>query len=150
MIDQAAVLELMTQSEAVYLATVSGGAPRIRALVNLRRPDLYPGASDFCRREGFTSYFCTSSASGKANDLRESSSVAVYYSDPPQTRGVELRGTVEIVTDPVLKARLWQEVWRIYWAGGPDDADYVVLRLSPSGAAGWWGTAPFQLELAGA
>jgi general stress protein 26 len=141
---------MMAQSEAVYLATVSGGAPRIRALVNLRRPDLYPSVCDFCRKERFTSYFCTSAASGKAGDIRESPSAAVYYSDPPRTRGVELRGTMEIVTDPAFKAVLWQEEWRIYWPGGPDDPDYVVLRFRPSAAAGWWGTMPFRLEVSGA
>jgi general stress protein 26 len=150
MIDKEAVLQMMTQSEAVYVATVRCGAPRVRALVNLRRPDRYPGACDFCRKEGFTSYFATSLASAKVSDIRADSSVAVYYSIPSQVRGIELRGHMEILTDPDIKRLLWQGEWRIYWRGGADDPDYVVLRLKPTHAAGWWGTEPFQLEVSGA
>lgn len=146
MADREAVLEMMSEAEAVYVATVSDGAPRVRALVNLRR-DRYPGACDFCRQEGFTSYFSTSMASGKVSDIRANSSVAVYYSTPSRTRGIELRGNMEILTDSGLKKALWQEEWRIYWPAGADDPDYVVLRLKPAHAAGWWGTAPFQLEM---
>lgn len=145
----AEVLEMMNEAEAVYLATVSGGAPRIRALVNLRRRDRYPSACEFCRKEGFTSYFSTSGASGKVRDIRVDSCVAVYYSNPRRTRGVELRGRMEILTDPALKRALWRDEWGIYWRGA-DDPDYVVLRLKPSDAAGWWGTAPFRLEMGGA
>ncbi len=145
-----AVLEMMNEAGAVYVATVSGGAPRVRALVNLRRRDLYPSACDFCRKQGFTSYFSTSLASGKVSDIRANSSVAVYYSDPARTRGIELRGHVEILTDPAIKKLLWQEEWRIYWRAGADDPDYAVLRLTPVHAAGWWGTVPFRMELDGA
>jgi general stress protein 26 len=150
MIDKEAVLEMMNQAEAVDLATVSHGAPRVRALVNLRRRDRYPGSCDFCRGEGFTSYFATSMASGKVGDIRANPSVAVYYSDPDRFRGVELRGRMEILTDPGVKKALWQEEWHIHWPAGAGDPDYVVLRLHPAHAAGWWETAPFQLEMNGA
>jgi general stress protein 26 len=146
MIDRDAALEMMSEAEAVYLATVSDGAPRVRALVNLRRRDR--SSCDFCRREAFTSYFSTSAASGKVRDIRANSSVAVYYSNPDKTRGIELRGHMEIVSDQDLKKALWQDEWSIYWRGA-DDPDYVVLRLKPVHAAGWWGTAPFRLKLGG-
>jgi general stress protein 26 len=150
MIDKQAVLEMMNEAEAVYLGTVSDGAPRVRALVNLRRRDMEPRACEFCRTEGFTSYFSTSLASAKVSEIRANSSAAVYYSNPTLTRGVELRGRVEILTDPAIRETLWQKEWSIYWPGGADDPDYVVLRLVPDHAAGWWGTAPFHLELNGA
>lgn len=147
--DKEAVLEMMNEAEAVYVATVRGGVPRLRALVNLRRRDRYPGACDFCRKEGFTSYFSTSAASGKVSDIRANSSVAVYYSSPSRTQGIELRGNMEILTDPGLKRVLWQQEWGIYWPTGAADPDYVVLRLKPVHAAGWWETAPFQLQMGG-
>lgn len=147
MMDKGSVLQLMSEADAVYLATVGDAGPRVRALVNLRRQDLYPGSGDFCRSEGFTSYFSTSAASGKVAELRANPAVAVYYSDPRKTRGVELSGRMEILTDPELKKVLWQDVWRIYWQAGPDDPDYVVLRLRPTRAAGWWGSMPFTLQV---
>ena len=57
---------------------------------------------------------------------------------------------MEILADPDLKKALWQDEWRVYCRAGPHDPDCVVLRLQPVFAAGWWGTAPFQLEMGGA
>ena len=141
------VLQMMTGAEAVYLATMSGDSPRIRALVNLRRPDLYPGPSQFCARAGLTSYFSTSRASGKVRDILSNPSVSVYYSDPSRTRGIELRGQTELIDDVEIKQALWQDEWRIYWPAGRDDPDYVILRLTPVHATGWWGIEPFALEM---
>ncbi len=145
-IDKEAILKIMNEADAVYLATVNGTSPRLRPLVNLRRVDLYPGAGDFCRKQAFTCYFSTSIASGKIKELRANPSVAVYYCDPKQTRGIELSGTMEILTDPELKKSLWDDDWRVYWSG-PDDPDYVVLRLKAASASGWWGTEPFLFDL---
>lgn len=150
MSDREAVLEMMGEAGAVYLGTVSEGAPRVRALLNLRRREGNPGASDFCRNQRFTCYFATSAASDKVREIRADASVAVYYSDPDQTHGVELRGRAEILTDAELRRTLWQEGWRIYWRGGAEDPDYVVLRLIPTQASGWWGSARLQLDLNGA
>ncbi len=145
MIDREAVLKLMDESAAVYLATVDGTDPRIRALVNLRRRDLYPGASEFCRSRGGTVYFSTSGASSKVREIRANPQAAVYYCDPSSTHGISLSGRMEILCDPELKRALWSDAWRIYWQG-PEDPDYVVLRMKPTGAVGWWGTEPFEIE----
>jgi len=145
--DSQAVLEMMTTAEAVYLATVRDGAPRIRAMVNLRHPESFPGISQFCRAQGFVCYFATSLASGKVDELRADSSASVYFADPRSTHGIELRGKVEVLTDPGLRRTLWQEVWRVYWPSGETDPDYAVLRFAPWSACGWWGTEPFRLEL---
>jgi general stress protein 26 len=141
------VLEMMSRAQAMYLATIDGGAPRIRALVNLRRADRYPEPSRFCANAGFTCYFSTSRSSGKVGDILSDPSVSVYYSDPDATRGVELRGRAEMVEDREIKRALWQDEWRIYWAAGQDDPDYAILRLVPVCAVGWWGTEPFELEM---
>jgi general stress protein 26 len=148
-IDREAVLKLMDESAAVYLATVDGAVPRIRALVNLRRRDQYPGPSGFCRRQGGTVYLSTSGASSKVREIRANPAVAVYYCDPGSVHGISLSGRMEVLSDPALKRALWDDNWRIYWPTGPDDPDYVVLRMKPTGAAGWWGTRPVQIEAGG-
>lgn len=145
--DKREVLDMMTHAEAVYMATTSEGSPRIRALVNLRQPERYPEPSKFCAQAGFTSYFATSRASGKVRDILSNPAVSVYYSTPGTTRGVELRGRAELVDDTETRRAIWQDEWRIYWTNGLDDPDYVVLRLAPEFATGWWGTQPFQLEM---
>jgi general stress protein 26 len=144
-IDSDTVLKLMDESAAVYLATVNGASPRIRALVNLRRRDQSPGPSEFCRSQGGMVFLSTSGASSKVREIRANPAASVYYCDPSSVHGVTLWGRMEVLTDPELKHALWSDAWRVYWTG-PDDADYVVLRMKPDGAAGWWGTNPFQLE----
>jgi general stress protein 26 len=146
MVDKNQVLTLMDESQMVYLATVGEAGPNIRALVNLRRQDAYPGPSRIARADGFTVYLATSGASGKVRDVRADPRVAVYYCDPNSYHGVTLKGRAEILTDPGLKRELWSEDWRIYWAGGAEDPDYVVLRVKTDAIEGWWGTAQFRLD----
>jgi general stress protein 26 len=146
MVDREAILKLMNESGAVYLATVDGTTPRIRALVNLRRSDFHPVASEFCRKQGSTVYLTTSAASAKVRELRANSAASVYYCDPTETHGVALSGRMEILSDPELKRILWCKGWRIYWPAGPADPDYVVLRMTPTSAEGWWGSAPLAIE----
>ncbi len=140
------VLSMMNESGAVYLATLAGGRPRIRALVNLRRQDLYAGAAGFCRSERFTAYFMTSMSSGKVREIRADPAVAVYYCDPANTRGVELSGSAEVLSDLALKKTLWHDAWVAYWPAGVADPDCVVVRVRPAAAAGWWGSTPFRLD----
>ncbi len=144
MIDRAAVLELMEAPPVVYFATVDGREPRIRALENLRSPQRYPGSAGFCRGEGFTCYFSTSIASGKIREIRSNPAVAAYYCNPARSHGAMLSGQAEVVDDAELKRALWSDTWRIYWSG-PDDPDYVVVRVRAEDVRGWWGTNPFVL-----
>lgn len=145
MIDRNDLLDLMNESEAVYLATMEGAVPKIRALVNLRRRDIYPGPSQFCRREGFAVYLTTSASTGKASELRAHPVASAYYCIPREFHGITLTGPVEILTDPDLKKILWDESWRVYFPMGNADPDYVVLRIKPTEAEGWWGLKKFRL-----
>lgn len=147
MIDKKSILEIVNNSEAVYLGTVDGLSPRIRALVNLRRADLYPKQSAFCRREDFVFYLATSRASSKVQEIERNPEVSFYYCQPCSFHGVMFAGRAEIVSDQELKDTLWDDSWSIYWPAGQTDNDYVVLRLSPKQASGWWGSKPFEVEL---
>jgi general stress protein 26 len=150
MTDRERVLELMDEAEVVYLATVSGAAPRIRIVANLRRRDVYPATAGFCRKAGFKVYFATSASSGKIREIRENPAVAAYYAIPAMSRAVMLSGRAEIVTDSCVKKALWSEKWRSHWPGGVDDPNFAVLRLTPTRAEGWWGAARIDFEVTGA
>lgn len=141
------LLDLMNDADAVYLATVDGAIPRIRAMVNLRRQDLYPAAAGFCRAAGFTVYMTTSQASSKARELMVNPNASVYFCSPREYHSFTLTGKVKILTDPDLKKQLWCDDWRVYWPEGAGASDYVVLQLSPVEAEGWWENEPFRVEL---
>lgn len=141
------VLHIMDLAEVVYLATVAGPGPRIRALVNLRRRDLFPGPSQTaCTKDG-TVYLATSGASDKIAEIKANPAVAVYYCIPRQFDGVMLGGRAEILTDADLKEALWSDDWRIYWPDGYSDPDYVVVRIKPDEIRGWRGVSPFVQEV---
>ena len=89
-------------------------------------------------------HLATSAASDKVRELRTNPQASVYYCEPGRFHGLTLTGPVEILTDPELKKELWAEGWRIYWPSGADDPDYVILRLQPVEASGWWGSRSFQ------
>lgn len=146
-IDRTAVLGVMDRADAVYLATVSGSAPRIRAMVNHRREDINAGASAFARAAGFTVYFCTSAASGKVRELRANPAASAYFAVPGESKGVMLAGDADVLEDLASCEALWDERWRVYWPGGPADPDCVIVRLTPREAVGWWGSEPFYLDL---
>lgn len=142
------VLKLMDEAEVVYLATISDKGPRIRALVNLRRADLYPGPSKTARADGFTVYLATSLASDKIKDIRANPAISVYYCDPKTFHGAMLAGKAEILDDPELKKALWSWDWRVYWPTGAADPDFIVVRMKPDEIKGWWSGAAFAIDAA--
>jgi general stress protein 26 len=138
-------LALMDESAAVCLGTVDGAVPRLRALWNLRRQSRFPSAAEFCRKQGLTAYFATSASSSKVREIQRNPAVSLYYCDAENVRGVMLTGRAEILADAELKRALWHDSWRVYWSGAADP-DYCVLRVTPTEAAGWWGTSPFHFQ----
>ena len=146
MVSKQDVLDLMNEADAVYLATIGETGPRIRALVNLRRAELYPGASRICRTDDFTVYLSTSAASDKVREMRANPAVALYYCDADRFQGVTLNGRAEVLDDADLKRALWSDDWRMYWPQGDGDPDYVVVRVKAEAVSGWWGGKPFKLD----
>lgn len=148
MVDKKQVLTLMDEAEVVYLATIGERGPRIRALVNLRRTDLFPGPSKIARTDDFTVYLATSLASDKTKDIRSRPEVSLYYCDPKTFHGVTLNGKAEVLDDPELKKALWSWDWRVYWPSGAGDPDFIILRIKADEIRGWWSGRPFTLEAA--
>jgi general stress protein 26 len=60
---------------------------------------------------------------------------------------LRLAGRAEILTDQELKDALWEDSWGVYGPAGAQDPDYVVVRIVPVEATGWWGSTSFHLEL---
>lgn len=146
MVEKNQILSLMDEAEVVYLATIGEKGPRIRALVNLRRSDLYPGPSKIARTDDFIVYLATSLASDKVKDIRQHPQVSLYYCEPKTFHGATLNGKAEVLDDPELKKALWSWDWRVYWPRGADDPDFIILRIKPDEIRGWWSGSAFTLE----
>ena len=60
---------------------------------------------------------------------RENNHACIYFCDTRFFRGVMLRGTMEVLTDPASKEMIWQEGDTMYYPEGVTDPDYCVLNL---------------------
>ena len=141
-------LELMAAAEVVYLATVdSNGFPQVRAMLNLRNGDNYPGLVDvFDNHDGdFMLYLTTNTSSAKMDQIRASSKATVYFCNPGKFHGLMLAGEIEIITEQKIKNKLWQDGWERYYPSGVDDPDYTILSFQPAFAKGWYKSNTFGL-----
>ncbi len=82
-------------------------------------------------REGIrVLYFTTNTSSMRVAQYRENPKACAYFCDRRFFRGVMLRGTMEVLTDPESKERIWREGDTMYYPGGVTDPDYCVLRFT--------------------
>ena len=114
--------EVITQEEAnekgkEYLD--SKGFPNMKAMLQPRK------------REGIkTIYLTTNTSSMRVAQYRENNHACIYFCDTRFFRGVMLRGTMEVLTDPASKEMIWQEGDTMYYPEGVTDPDYCVLKFT--------------------
>ncbi|MCL2142652.1 MAG: pyridoxamine 5'-phosphate oxidase family protein [Methanomassiliicoccaceae archaeon] len=97
------------------------GNPNIKAMLAPRE------------REGIrTFWFTTNTSSMRTKQYMNDPKACIYFFDGRFFRGVMLRGTMEVLTDPASKERIWKEGDTMYYKGGVTDPDYCVLRFTAS------------------
>lgn len=75
-------------------------------------------------------YFTTNTSSMRVKQYRENPKASVYFFDKRFFRGVMLKGTMEMLTDPESKAEIWREGDEMYYPAGVTDPDYCVLKFT--------------------
>jgi general stress protein 26 len=151
---KAACLNLMNTTDVMHLSSIgSDGFPYTRIMSNLRYKKEYPGLVKMFEqnKEDFLVYIVTSGSSKKMKQIRANPKVSVYLSFnssvPSEFQCLMLSGEIEEVTDKQLKKQLWQDGWEMFWPGGAEDPEYIVLMLMPVLARGGYKQAPFEFEL---
>ena len=82
----------------------SEGFPNMKAMLQPRK------------REGIkTIYLTTNTSSMRVAQYRENNHACIYFCDTRFFRGVMLRGTMEVLTDPASKEMIWQEGDTMYY-----------------------------------
>ena len=143
-----ACLNLMETADAVYLSTIGDdGFPYTRMMSNLRNKKENAGCAKVLEpdKKDFVVYFVTGQSSVKMQQIRANSKVTAYFCIPAEFH--TLRGKVQEITDQQFKNKLWQDGWEIHWPGGAEDREFIVLKLSPDIARGWYKEEPFEFEL---
>ena len=95
------------------------GLPNIKAMLQPRN------------REGIrTFYFTTNTSSMRVAQFKENNRACVYFCDRRFFKGVMLKGTIEVLTDPASKEMIWMPGDTMYYKEGVTDPDYCVLRFT--------------------
>lgn len=126
-------VKIIEDADTVHLATLDEkGYPQIRAMLNLRYADQFPGLAGFMKKHapGLRTFFTTNTSSQKVRQIHANGACSVYYS--MGYNGVTVTGQVAIVEDAALKDALWQDGWELYYPGGRADPDYTVLSFTPA------------------
>lgn len=143
-------LGLLESTDAAYLSTISDdGFPHTRMMGNLRNEQQCQIAKELFagHDEDFMVYMLTGSSSPKMKQIRANPKVSVYYASAAELHTILLVGNVEELDDMDLKKKIWQDEWKMHWPGGAEDPEFILLRLSPTYAKGWYKDAPFEFKL---
>lgn len=91
-------------------------------------------------------WFFTSAKNTKTRDLAQSPQVCLVYSDASKQRYVYITGNGRLVRDPAKVKELWRTADRLWFPGGPEDADLRLLEVTVERAS-WW-TVPGMIGTA--
>lgn len=91
-------------------------------------------------------WFFSSAKNTKTRDLAQSSQVCLVYSDTSKQRYVYITGQGRLLRDPAKVKELWRTADRIWFPGGPEDADLRLLEVTVERAS-WW-TVPGMIGTA--
>jgi general stress protein 26 len=82
-----------------------------------------------------TLWFATDRHSGKVDELDHDPHVAVTLQS--KLKFVSLSGTARTVDDRAKLAELWKVEWKVWFPGGKDDPNIVLLRVDGSAGEYW-------------
>ena len=83
------------------------------------------------RREGIkTFYWHTNSLSMRVSQYRDNPKACIYFCAKRFFRGVMLKGVMEVVDDINIKKEIWKDEFSIYYQGGVDGEDFILLKFT--------------------
>jgi len=82
-------------------------------------------------REGIkTFYFTTNTFSLRVAQYKANPKASIYFCDAEGFKGMMLRGTMEVLTDPASKEMIWCDGDEQYYPAGVTDPNYCVLKFT--------------------
>lgn len=80
-------------------------------------------------------YFATSVESPKVAEIQNAPDVMISFQGKSQFATVT--GTASIVRDRALIDKLWSEAWRVWFPGGKDDPNLVLIKVDAQEGEYW-------------
>lgn len=112
--------KLIDKQTVSFIGSVDeDGYPNLKAMLPPRK------------REGIQYfYFTTNTSSMRVQQYCRNPQAAIYFCDKRFFRGVMLKGTMEVLEDPLSKEMIWREGDTMYYPLGVTDPDYCVLKFT--------------------
>jgi general stress protein 26 len=107
--------------DCVFITQSPGGFARARTMNKLQDKD----------RSGGIMWFVSEKKSKKAAEISANPKVTLFFSQPESLDYACVFGKAEIVEDPETKQRFWNDDWLKYWKNGPEDNNYVLIKVLP-------------------
>lgn len=114
------ISNLIDHQKVAFIGSVdTEGFPHTKAMLPPRK------------REGIrVFYFTTNTSSMRVRQFLKNDRSCLYFCDKRFFRGVLLKGTMEVLTEPEYKELIWEEGDIMYYKEGITDPDYCVLRFT--------------------
>jgi general stress protein 26 len=81
--------------------------------------------------EAFNVWLGASPNSRKVREVLKQGKITLSYLNPRSNAYVTLLGTATIETSSELKHKYWRSYWSDMYPGGPDNTDYIVIKITP-------------------
>jgi general stress protein 26 len=121
------VWEIIAHVGIAMLTTRFSGGLRARPLE--ARPDRAAGLIRFL----------TDKRSGKEDEILAAPEVGLVFVDTDAQAYLSITGQSELVQNREEAAAIWKATDTVWWPGGPDDQNVLVLRVAPVVAELWDG-----------
>ena len=113
------ILQMLEKNPFVSLATFgTDGWPNARVLL-------------VAAKDGIDSiWFATATDSNKITDLRKNPKAAIYGYDMETMTEFRLFGSVELLSDPASRRKIWQDDFIQHFPDGVDSPTMIVMRFN--------------------
>ena len=82
-----------------------------------------------------TTWFVTGADTTKTDEIAPHSAVNVAFQS--SATFASLTGDAELVKDDAKARDLWREPWRVWFPGGPEEAELLLVRIRPHVGEYW-------------
>ena len=123
------IWDIIEGSRVAMLTTKFAGGLRARPME--ARPD----------REARQIYFVTDLRGHKDDEIEAEHDVGLVFTDDASKAYLSITGRAVVLHDPAKARDIWKKDDDVWWPGGPDDENALILRVTPVTAELWDGTA---------
>jgi len=79
----------------------------------------------------FNVWLGASPSSRKVREILKQNKVTLAFINPRSTAYVTIVGTAVLESTPELKQKYWRSYWTDMYPGGPENSEYILIKITP-------------------